>query len=101
MPLPADGNNKPQFRFQFTFLAGRYLKSITTLDIPQFLNYGDVYKIKSAQLQNWTAEIAADKSRGDIAIKILIKRGEQLILELPLSALVISAKDQISTQTKY
>lgn len=85
VPLSPNDQGAPQFRFQFTHLAGRPLKVLTTLEIPQTVNFGDIYPIKSRQLIGWTAEIAKDSTRSNgIAIKLLIRRGTQLILELPL-----------------
>ena len=78
-------NGKNYHRIQFTFLAGRPLASITILDLPMFVSQGEVFPIRSAQLIGWMAEVVKEQSAsGQGSTKLLIKRGQELMVELPL-----------------
>lgn len=83
--IDSDSNERQNLRIQFTALAGRPLISQTTVDLPQRVNFGDVFPIKSRQLIGWTAEVTQDKTRFDgTAIRLLIKRGKITMAEIPL-----------------
>jgi hypothetical protein len=80
---PSERNNK--IRIQFTEIAGRPLKSLTYLDIPQFVNFGVVYPIMSRQLIGWTAEVVQDHNRlSDTGVKLVIRKRSEFLLELSL-----------------
>ncbi len=80
-----DSDERQNLRIQFTSLAGRPLISQTTVDLPQRVNFGDIFPLKSRQLIGWTAEVTQDKTRFDgTAIRLLIKRGKITMAEIPL-----------------
>lgn len=84
-PVGFDENGRQLSRLQFTSLAGRPLLTMTTVDIPDLVNYGDIYQIQSKQLLGWTAQVAQDKTRfGGFAVKLVIRRGLTVMAEVSL-----------------
>jgi hypothetical protein len=70
-------------RLQFTYLAGRPLKTKTTLDLPLDLKVGDVYPIHSQELLGWTAEVVNGPRPTAGSLELVIRRGNEIMVVIP------------------
>lgn len=88
--LQGADSEKTMMRLQFTQLAGRALKMLTFIDVPQNIQSGQMLPVQSKQLIGWTAEVVqklfpiAGEHVKVARVKLVIRRANIVMFEITL-----------------